>query len=121
MAPNHFFQTETSDHFIPEQQLLGAVIRVAVYDACHTPIKIGRHVKLTDEAKSAHRFLWTDGVESYLHWLDVDAKFFRDKLIKMMGDQTERSIAGFSSAQRRAFRVNKLLWEDSCSITQKAA
>ncbi len=120
MTPNHFFQTETSDHFIPEQQLLGAVIRIAVYDACHTPIKVGRETKLTDEARTAHRFLWTDGVESYLHWLDVDTQFFREKLIKLMDNRTENSVAGFSSNQRRSFRINKLLWEDSCSIIQKA-
>ncbi len=120
MAPNHFFQTETSDHFIPEQQLLGAVIRIAVYDACHTPIKVGRETKLTDEARTAHRFLWSDGVESYLHWLDVDTQFFREKLIKLMDNRTENSVAGFSSNQRRSFRINKLLWEDSCSIIQKA-
>lgn len=119
MTPNHFFQTEVSDHFIPEQQLLGAVIRMAVYDSCHTPIKVGRETKLTDEARTAHRFLWSDAVESYLHWLDVDAKFFRAKLIKLMDNRTENSVAGFSSNQRRSFRINKLLWEDSCSIIQK--
>jgi hypothetical protein len=119
MTPSHFFQTEQSDHFIPEQQLIGAVIRMAVYDACHTPIKVEKELKLTDEAKSAHRFLWTDAVESYLHWLDVDTNFFREKLIKLMGDMTQNSVAGFSSDQRRAFRLNKLLWEDSCLTTRK--
>ncbi len=98
---------------IPEQRLIAAVVATAMRDACIKPFKpFGeKHFKLTFDCLTAHDFLWTDALESYLHYLDIEVSYFRKALIKAMDDDTEKKIGSFNSEDRRAFRFNKRLWD----------
>lgn len=98
---------------IPEQRLVAAVVVTAMRDACTKPFKpFGeKHFKLTFDCLTAHDFLWTDALESYLHYLDIEVSYFRKALLKAMDDDTEKKIGSFTSEDRRAFRFNKRLWD----------
>lgn len=98
---------------IPEQRLIAAVIATAMRDACIKPFKpFGeKHLKLTFDCLTAHDFLWTEALESYLHYMDIEVSYFRNALIKTMSDDTERKIGSFNPEDRRAFRFNKRLWD----------
>lgn len=102
---------DVSSHKIPEQGLISAVIAMAVRDACIKPLKDGKHLRMTWDATTAHDFLWTESLDSFLHWLDIDAGYFRSNLIRTMGDDSEKQIGQFSSNDRRNFRINRKLWE----------
>lgn len=98
---------------IPEQRLIAAVLVTAMRDACIKPFKpFGeKHFKLTFDCLTAHDFLWTESLESYLHYLDIEVSYFRNALIKTMSDDTEKKIGSFHPEDRRAFRFNKRLWD----------
>lgn len=98
---------------IPEQRLITAVIVTAMKDACIKPYKpFGeKHFRLTFDCLTAHDFLWTESLESYLHYLDVEVEYFRRSLIKTMSDDSEKKIGSFAPEDRRAFRFNKRLWD----------
>lgn len=102
---------DVSTHKIPEQNLISAVIAMAVRDSVLPPIKDGKHLRLTWDAMTAHDFLWTESLDSYLHWLDVDANYFRTNLIKTMDNDKEEKIGILKPLDRRAFRINKKLWD----------
>jgi len=102
---------DISTHKIPEQSLISAVIALAVRDACIPPFKDEKYLKMTWDCTTAHDFLWTESLDSYLHWLNIDVDYFRRNLIKTMEDDSEKTIGLFYPRDRRAFRVNKKLWE----------
>lgn len=104
---------DVSSHFIPEQQLIVSVIATAMRDACikpYTPFGEKR-LQMTFDCMTAHDFLWTEALESYLHYLDIEAAYFRKSLLNTMANDSEKTIGQFSSENRRAFRVNKRLWD----------
>jgi len=96
----------------PEQKLLSAVVALAIKDSMLPPYKPSgsKHLRMTEEAHSAFDFLLTDACESYLEWLDVNPVNFRRRLLKMMEDRSNRDTP-FAPIQRRAFRLNKLIWQ----------
>jgi hypothetical protein len=102
---------DISTHKIPEQSLISAVVALAVRDACIPPFKDEKHLKMAWDCTTAHDFLWTESLDSYLHWLNIDVEYFRRNLIKTMGDDSEKTIGLFYPKDRRAFRINKKLWE----------
>lgn len=101
-----------SPSFLPEHRVLAAVIVHAMRDACLPPIKSERRqLKMHYHAMTAHDFLWTDGLESYIHYLDIDPDYFRKALINTMANTRELKIGEFTPENRRAFRINKRMWD----------
>ena len=105
----------------PEERLFAAVIGLAMRDACMKPIKVNNRLVLQSESQSAHKFIWTDSIESYLHWLDIDVGQFRSRITSIMQNTDNVRVGGFSPEERRAFRFNKTLWEDLWSTMPKDA
>jgi len=101
---------EHKDHTQPEHRLIYSVVILAVRDSCLTPIK-GKPPIMQWDATTAHDFLWLDALESYLHYLDIDVDYFRNKLIQTMSSDKEGMVNGFSSEDRRNFRINKSIWD----------
>lgn len=108
----------TTDYYVqyqsmPEQRLLSAVIITAMRDACLPPVteKKGRAATITYDATTAHDFLWLQGLDSYLHYLDIDPDYFRSALLKIMKNDSAAKIGEFTSENRRAFRMNKKQWD----------
>jgi hypothetical protein len=85
------------------KKLLWSVIQLAVDDACKAPYK----TKPQDDTITAMRFLIGDkiesGLDSFLLWLDVDAKEFRRRLVEAMFAERHDKFTDF---ERRAFRAN---------------
>jgi hypothetical protein len=103
---------ETDDHpshWIPEHMLIASVITLSVKDACLEPLK--SPLAMQWDAMTAHDFLWGEGLESYIHWLDIDCAFYRRKLIETMANDREDKVNGFTGTERRAFRWNKKTWD----------
>lgn len=105
----------------PEERLFAAVVGLAIRDACIKPSRVNGVTTMTDDAQSAHRFLWGDASESYLHWLDIDAEQFRKRLSRIMQDDSANRVCGFFPEERRFFRLNKTLWEDTWLTMLKGA
>jgi hypothetical protein len=96
-------------HWEPEHMLIANVISLAVKDACLEPIR--NPLVMQWDSKTAHDFLWGEGLESYIHWLNIDVNFLRRKIIETMENDKEGVINGFRSEERRAFRWNKKTWD----------
>lgn len=105
-------EVDVEQHYPAERRLLAAVVTMAVRDACEKPYKESKKCTMHVYAKSAHLFLWTPALDAYLAFLDIEPDFYREKLEKFMDDKSERVINGFSSENRRNFRLNRLLWND---------
>ena len=100
----------------PEERLFAAVVGLALRDACLRPGKEGKRLRVAEDAMSAHRFIWTDAIDAYLHWLDMDAGQFRVRLENIMADMSALKVSGFMPEERRAFRINKRLWEEQHAL-----
>jgi len=98
------------------QQLLAAVVAVAVNDTCVEPFKVATKDKTTlmrIDTVTAFRFLFDDsvsGVDAYALWLDFNVQLFRRKLLEMMYDDSQRVVNGKNPELRRNFRYNYKLW-----------
>lgn len=101
---------EFQSHTQPEHRLLFAVVNLAVRDSCLHPIN-DKPLRMQWEATTAHDFIWLDGLDSYLHYMDIDVDWFRQKLIETMSSDKEGTVNGFTSKDRRNFRINKKLWD----------
>lgn len=101
---------ESQSHTLPEHRLLYSVVILAVRDSCLAPIK-DKQIKMQWDAVTAHDFIWLDGIDSYLHYLEIDVDWFRNSLIKLMSNDKEGAVNGFTSEDRRNFRINKKLWD----------
>lgn len=98
---------------LPEHRLLSAVIVTAMRDACTPPVTdwSKKTIRMAHHAITAHDFLWLDGLESYLHYLDIEPHYFRKALLKTMANDTAMKIGEFTPENRRAFRANKKKWD----------
>lgn len=101
---------------LPEHRLIAAVVVHAMRDACLPPIvddkrRKQKSLKMQYNATTAHDFLWTKALDSYLHYLDIDAGYFRQALLKAMQNSYELKIGEFTPENRRIFRINKRLWD----------
>ena len=95
----------------PEERILLAVINLAAIDAMERPLGTYPHQKLTQNAKSAMRFLYGSGFEGYCAALGFDVDYMRRKLETM----TTSSVVNkhrVTDEHRRAFRANLKLWKD---------
>lgn len=101
---------EFQSHTQPEHRLIYSVVILAIRDSCLAPIK-DKPIRMQWEAVTAHDFIWLDALESYLHYLEIDVDWFRRKLIETMSSDKEGNVNGFSSEDRRNFRINKKLWD----------
>lgn len=90
--------------------MLAAVVTLAVRDLAQRPLLIDKKPVMTDEAKSACRFLFSDTSNGYLESLDYDPSVFKDQLIRMMNNNSHEKLAGFEPNDRRAMRQNYKLW-----------
>lgn len=108
----------------PEKALLSQVILLSINDACqslnpqvkkeHRNFVSNEQVRMHTDTFTALRFLFdssVSGLDEYAAWLDIDSKQFRRKLVEMMQDNGPNIINGYSSMQRRNFRMNKKVWE----------
>lgn len=97
---------------IPEQKLLAAVVAVALRDSTQPPFTPANstHLRMTEDAHSAMDFLLTDDCNGYLEWLDINTEQFRKRLLAMMEDKSARN-SPFTPMQRRAFRMNRIIWQ----------
>lgn len=90
------------------QQLLAAVVALAVEDTQLAPIKRGRSKQPkqpVDAAITAIRFLFTDNSDGYFAALDINPKQFRERLLhKMYYNKADPNVAVYGN--RRAFRFN---------------
>ena len=95
---------------LPELRLLTHVVTLAIRDLTHRPIAIKKGARMTPEARSAARFLFTDDSDGYLEALDCDPQAFRSRIIALMNNTTIGKVAGFDENDRRAMRQNYKLW-----------
>ena len=107
-----------------EKALLSQVILLSINDACHAPdpkvrkehrnFVSNEQVRMHTDTFTALRFLFdtsVSGLDEYAAWLDIDPNQFRRKLVEMMQDNGPNIVNGYSSMQRRSFRMNKKIWE----------
>jgi hypothetical protein len=99
-------------------RLLSAVVITALRDACSTPPRerVGSRRRLNTDAFTAMRFLFDErvsGLNEYLIWFDIDAGQYRMRLRQMMFDDTPFIRNGFDTLDRRNFRFNYRLWEQT--------
>ena len=81
------------------KKLLWAVIQLAIDDACRAPFV----TKPQNDSITAMRFLFSESLDAYLMWLDVDAQRFKQKLLEAMFSEKHDK---FQESARRAFRAN---------------
>jgi hypothetical protein len=94
----------------PEVRLISSVITLAIRDLTHRPIVIQRGARMTPEARSAARFLFTDDSDGYLEAIDCDPPAFRQRILAMMNNMSGGKVIGFDENDRRAMRQNYKLW-----------
>ena len=95
---------------LPEHRLLTHVVTLAIRDLTQRPSPIRKGARMTPEARSAARFLFTDDSDGYLEALDCDPQAFRSRIIALMNNTTIGKVAGFDENDRRAMRQNYKLW-----------
>lgn len=95
----------------PEERILLAVINLAALDAMEKPLGKYSSQTMTNNARTAMRFLYGSGLEAYCSLLGLDAQYLRRQLEAYQSDDlcdTRR----ITSEHRRAFRANLRLWKD---------
>jgi hypothetical protein len=108
----------------PEEQLLSAVVVLAIEDACLSPIKkSSKKYVMNQYAYSAHRFLFEHS-DAYLELINIDPKSFRERLVEQMNDRTHNRpfditdrLNLVAERKKRMFRVNQKLYTEK-SITE---
>ena len=101
----------------PEEQLISAVIALAIEDACLPPIrKPSKQYAMNQHAYTAFRFLFEHG-DYYLQLVNIDPKSFRERLVKQLTDLTHNRPFDISSRpniiaerRKRMVRVNQKLY-----------
>ena len=95
----------------PEERILLAVINLAAIDAMEKPIGKWPQQKLTENARTAMRFLYGSGFEGYCAVLGFDVNYMRKQLET---DQLDGRMdkGRITTEHRRAFKANLRLWKD---------
>ena len=95
----------------PEERVLLAVVNLAVLDAMEKPLGKYPDQKLTENARTAMRFLYGSGFEGYCSVLGYNAQYMRRQLETYQLDgRTDKGR--ITTEHRRAFRANLRLWKD---------
>jgi hypothetical protein len=108
----------------PEEQLLSAVIVLAIEDACLPPIKKQpKKYVMHQHAYTAYRFLFEHS-GAYLELINIDPKSFREKLVGQMNDRTHNRpfditdrLNLIAERKKRMFRMNQKLYAKG-SVTE---
>lgn len=108
----------------PERALLSQTILVAINDACTAPNPELRRkhksyinhttFRMHTDSFTAMRFLFDEsvsGLNEFAIWLDFDASHFRQKLLKIMDDNSAATKSGYTPMHRRCFRINYKMWQ----------
>ena len=105
----------------PEERVIYAVVNQAIFDACDRPIGRELHsMAMTENAKSAMRFIFSTDLDAYLKWTDLEPSWFRKKLLDVMFDSKnvqpffankERTPHRLDDSHKRAFRANYGMWQ----------
>jgi hypothetical protein len=99
----------------PEERVLLAVINLACTDAMEKPLGKWPHQKLTENAKTALRFLYGTGFERYCAALGFDAVYMRRKLeTNKMDGLTDKGR--ITTEYRRTFLANLHLWKQKVKM-----
>jgi hypothetical protein len=93
----------------PEERVLLAVINLAALDAMERPLGKHPNQELTENARSALRFLLGSGFRAYCNALGFDPKYMLNKLECMIQDR-ETWTARLSEEHWRSLRCNLWLW-----------
>jgi hypothetical protein len=103
------------------RSLLASVVNLALLDACIEPHR-DRKKPINYDAWTAMRFLFDEdeyGLEQYALWLDFDPEQFRERVMKIMKDDSALRIGGFDTQQRRAFRYNFRRWSETKQLSEQ--
>ena len=87
--------------------LISAVIKQAIFDSMMVQDRSSK--KLNPIVESAFEFLFSDDVDLYLHFLDIDKDYFQKNTIKQMFDK-ETTGHVITEVKRRQFRINYKKW-----------
>jgi len=87
--------------------LIRAVITQAIFDSMMVQDRSSK--KLNPIVESAFEFLFSDDVDLYLHFLDIDKDYFQKNTIKQMFDK-ETTGHVITEVKRRQFRINYRKW-----------
>ena len=87
--------------------LFASIIKQAILDAMMVQDRSSK--KLNPIVESAFEFLFSDDVDLYLHFLDIDKDYFQKNTIKQMFDK-ETNEHVITEVKRRQFRINYKKW-----------
>jgi len=87
--------------------LFASVIKQAILDAMIVQDRSSK--KLNPIVESAFEFLFSDDVDLYLHFLDIDKDYFQKHTVKQMFDK-ETTGHVITEVKRRQFRINYKKW-----------
>ena len=107
---------------MPEEQLLSAVVSLAIHDVCLPPIKLTLENKnkvfvVSHHAQSAYEFLFRGHGDGYYAALDMDAAETKKRLLRLLSDLSHNK--SFESTnknidlilrKKRMFRLNHKLY-----------
>jgi hypothetical protein len=101
----------------PEEQLISAVIALAIEDACLSPIrKPSKQYAMNQHAYTAFRFLFEHS-DHYLQLVNIDPKSFRERLVNQLTDYTHNRPFDISNRpnmiaerRKRMFKINQKLY-----------
>ena len=107
---------------MPEEQLLSAVVSLAIHDVCLPPIKLTLENKnkvfvVSHHAQSAYEFLFRGHGDGYYAALDMDAAETKKRLLRLLSDlshnkpfeSTNKNI-DLILRKKRMFRLNHKLY-----------
>jgi hypothetical protein len=108
----------TTQNARPEEQLLSAVVALAIEDACLPPTRSldKKTLVMNRHAFTAYRFLFTHS-DPYLELLNIDPKSFRERILVQLQDLTHNRPFNVSnrpddiiSRRKRMFKMNHHLY-----------
>jgi hypothetical protein len=102
----------------PEEQLLSAVISMAIDDVCLPPTRDKKdNVAMSHNAYTAYRFLFEHG-DVYLELLNINPSNFRKKLFAQLSDlntnrpfETSNRPNDLIGRKKRMFKMNCKLYQ----------
>jgi hypothetical protein len=105
------YSTNETKKRCAEERLLLAVINLAVFDAMERPSGVHPNLTLTENARTAVRFLFGPCFKIYCGLLGFDVNYMLKRL-KIMSESRYGGKGRLTDEQRRAFRANVHLWKE---------
>ena len=109
---------KSASNIRPEEQLLSAVVAMAIDDVCLPPTRDRQDgVMMNNHAYTAYRFLFEHG-DVYLDLLNIDPQSFRQKLVAQLLDLSTNRPFDVSNRpseiigrKKRMFKLNQKLYQ----------